>query len=261
MTAELDFARRVAVEAGAIVRAGFGRTKHVDLKGWADPVTAADRASEAYIRAEITRSFPADAIHGEEEGFRPGLSERVWLVDPLDGTPNFAGGMPAFAVCLTLLRDGVPVLNVTHDPMRGETFDAAVGGGARLNGESLRMPAVSDLTCPLVHVSYYSAGDHRLLPAVHELTRRVTSFTPHLRTIGSFALSQAWVACGRLHANALACPGVYDIVGGNLLIAEAGGLVTDLFGRPYEGTTRGLLAGSADVHRHLLALDLGAALP
>ena len=102
MRDELEFARRVSREAGDIVRGYFGQSElSVDMKGWADPVTAADRAAEAHIRSEMARHFSDDGIHGEEEGRAQSRSGRVWIVDPLDGTANFAGGMPIFAVCRT----------------------------------------------------------------------------------------------------------------------------------------------------------------
>src|SRR5260370_1420458 len=101
---ELSFARDLAIRAGDILRKHFGSGFTVDLKAWADPVTIADRESEAPIRSEISRHFPADGVDGEEEGRRDGTSGRFWLVDPLDGTADFAGGLPIFAVVLSLIE-------------------------------------------------------------------------------------------------------------------------------------------------------------
>jgi myo-inositol-1(or 4)-monophosphatase len=227
------------------------------MKGWADPVTAADRAAEAHIRAEIAKAFPDDGIHGEEEGRSGSGSGRVWVVDPLDGTANFAGGMPIFAVCITLVVDE-PVVNVTYDPIRDESFEVIKGGGARMNGATIRTAATEDLAGALIHIAF--PRDRRLWEAANSLTRCITEVAPHARNIGSSALAQAWVACGRLHAHARVSAGEFDIVGGNLMIAEAGGIVSDLHGRPFEDPRGGLLTASPRMHRVLLDLDMGKCL-
>jgi myo-inositol-1(or 4)-monophosphatase len=256
---ELLFARRVAVEAGQIVMTYFGRDLKVDMKGWADPVTAADRAAETHIRAEIVRHFPDDGIHGEEQGRTLGQNQRVWVVDPLDGTANFAGGMNLFGVVLTLLEGDQPLMCVTHDPVRGETFETARGGGARLNGQPMRVSDRAPLAGMLVHMSF--PREASAWKGSMELTKRITHVSPHARNIGSSALAQAYVACGRLHAHARVSTGEYDIIGGNLMIEEAGGVVTDLCGDPYGPGTKGLLAASIENHEQLLALNLAGCLP
>ena len=260
MTAELAFARRVAAEAGEIVRGYFGRPLAVEEKGWADPVTAADLAAESHIRAAVGRDWPADAIYGEEEGAAAGATGRTWLIDPLDGTANFAGGMPTFAVVVTLVGpDGQPLLNVTHDPMHAETFEAVRGRGARLNGAPIRVADAVDLSMALVHLAFPRLRD--LWECSLDLTRRVTAATPHARNVGSSALAQAYVACGRLHAHARVSVGEFDILGGNLMIEEAGGVVTDLGGGPFGDGARGLLAAGPQTHARLLELELIRALP
>jgi myo-inositol-1(or 4)-monophosphatase len=260
LSPELGFARRVALAAGEIVHGYFGQPLPVHEKGWADPVTAADRAAEAYIRAAIEREWPGDAIDGEEEGASAGASGRTWLVDPLDGTANFAGGLPTFAVVVSLLDErGQPLLNVTHDPIRAETFEAVRGGGARLNGTPIRVGGDSELAMALVHLAFPRMRD--LWECSLDLTRRVTAATPHVRNVGSSALAQAYVACGRLHAHARVSVGEFDIVGGNLMIEEAGGVVTDLGGGPFGDGSRGLLAAGPEIHAKLLELDLIKSLP
>src|SRR5690348_16458858 len=132
---ELGFARDLVYRAGDILLYYFGSGFAVDMKGWADPVTVADRESEALIRSEIQRHFPNDGTDGEEEGRREGTSGRLWLIDPLDGTADFAGGLPIFSVVLTLIDTRDPhqaLLNVTYDPIRREMFYAVRGGGAFL---------------------------------------------------------------------------------------------------------------------------------
>jgi myo-inositol-1(or 4)-monophosphatase len=256
---ELELARRVAGEAGEIVRGYFGRDIAVDMKGWADPVTAADRAAEAHIRAALSGRYPDDGVNGEEEGRKIGRSGRTWLVDPLDGTANFAGGMPVFAVCISLIdQTGQPAVNVTYDPIRDESFEVVRGQGARLNGTPIRASASEELAGALIHIAF--PRDRRLWLASNALTRCLTEVAPHARNIGSSALAQAWVACGRLHAHARVSAGEFDIVGGNLMIEEAGGVVTDLVGRPFTDPRGGLLTASPAMHRRLLALDLAKCL-
>lgn len=259
MEQELLFARRVAVEAGKLILTYFGRELTVDMKGWADPVTAADRAAETLIRGEIAKAFPDDAMHGEEQGRTAGQSSRTWVIDPLDGTANFAGGMNVFGVVITLLDGDRPVMNVTHDPVRGETFEAVRGGGARLNGAPIRVSDPAPLAGMLVHMSF--PRDKGAWMGSMRLTERITAVAPHARNIGSSALAQAYVACGRMHAHARVQTGEYDIVGGNLMIEEAGGVVTDLCGDPYEIGHKGLLAAAPENHKALLALDLAGCLP
>ncbi len=243
------------------MRGYFGQTElAVDMKGWADPVTAADRAAEAHIRAEMARHYPDDGIYGEEEGRAASRSGRVWVVDPLDGTANFAGGMPIFAVCITLVAGdpAEPVVNVTYDPIRDESFEVIKGEGARLNGRPIGVSAAEELAGALIHIAF--PRERRLWLAATELTRCVTQVAPHARNIGSSALAQAWVACGRLHAHARVSAGEFDIVGGNLMIAEAGGLVTVLHGRPFVDPSGGLLTAAPAMHRLLLDLDMGKCL-
>jgi myo-inositol-1(or 4)-monophosphatase len=260
MNEELDFARALAVESGDLILTFFGKDLDVDEKGWADPVTAADRAAESHIRAAIERDYPGDAMYGEEEGASAGATGRTWLIDPLDGTANFAGGMPLFAVVISLLdRDGQPLLNVTHDPIRGETFEAARGGGARLNGRTMRVAPAVPMPMALVHLAFPRMRD--LWECSLDLTRRLTAATPHARNVGSSALAQAYVASGRLHAHARVSVGEFDIVGGNLMIEEAGGVVTDLGGDAYGDGSRGLLAAGPELHAQLLDLELVKALP
>jgi myo-inositol-1(or 4)-monophosphatase len=260
LNTELRFAKSLALEAGHLILTYFGHPLAVDEKGWADPVTAADRAAESHIRAAIEREWPDDAMYGEEEGASKGASGRTWLIDPLDGTANFAGGMPLFAVVISLLDgDGQPLMNVTHDPIRNETFETVKGGGAHLNGQPIRVAPPVPLEMALIHLAFPRMRD--LWECSLDMARRVTEAAPHARNIGSSALAQAYVACGRLHAQARVSVGAFDIVGGNLMIEEAGGLVTDLGGGPYREGERGLLAAGPEIHARLLELELAKALP
>lgn len=249
---ELAFVRELAVAAGDILTHHFGTRFDVQMKGWADPVTVADRESEAFIRERLLAAFPDDGLDGEEEGRRPGRSGRLWLVDPLDGTADFAGGLPNFAVVLTLIELADPdhaLLNVTYDPMRRETFHAIRGGGAYLDDRPIHVSPQTDVAGALVHIHF--SNQRQLWEASVELARRITAIAPHARNLGSSALAQAYVACGRLGGHAKVNSGMHDVVGGNLLIEEAGGVATDLDGRPWR--ERGsLLATAPGIHAALI---------
>ena len=252
---ELAGARELAIQAGDVLVRHFQTDLSVEMKGWADPVTAADRESERLIRSGLQERFPSDGIDGEEEPPVRGSSGRVWLIDPLDGTADFAGGLPIFAVVLTLIEAEAPerpLVNVTYDPIRRELFHAVRGGGAFLNDRPMRMRPRKDLASALIHVDFFWRRQEAWQTSL-ELVRRITAVAPHVRTLGSAALAQAYVAAGRLDGYAKVVSGRYDIVGGNLLITEAGGIVTDLAGRPWRA--RGsLLAAPPDLHSQLLSL-------
>lgn len=254
---ELAVSRDLAVDAGKILLRYFGTGFEVQMKGWADPVTVADRESEALIRATLRREFPNDAIEGEEEGAQAGTSGRLWLVDPVDGTANFAGGLPFFAVVITLVDPGNPdeaLVNVTYDPIRGEVFHAVRGQGAFLNGAPIHVSAQNDLAQALINLHY--SNNARIWQASIDLVTKVTAKAPYARNLGSTALGQAYVAMGRLDAHAKITSGRYDVIGGNLLITEAGGVVTSLNGASWRMETS-LLAANPSLHAQLVSMTTG----
>lgn len=256
---ELALARDLAVRAGDILTHHFGTGFSVQLKGWADPVTIADRESETVIREAIHQRFPNDGVDGEEQGLQPGTSGRLWLIDPLDGTADFAGGLPLFAVVLTLVEASEParaLLNVTYDPVRRELFHAVRAGGAYLNDRRIQTSTATDLAAALIHLHF--SNQRAVWQASMELTRRLTAVAPHARNLGSTALAQAYVAAGRLDGHVKVRSGTYDVVGGNLLVSEAGGIVTNLDGEPWQ-FSGSLLAASAAIFPRLLAVTRGLA--
>ncbi len=258
---ELAFARDLAIRAGDVLMRYFRTDFAVEMKGWADPVTVADRESETLIRDEIRRHFPGDGVDGEEQGSQPGTSGRLWLVDPLDGTADFAAGLPIFAVVLTMIEVSDPscaLLNVTYDPVRRELFHAVRGGGAYLDDRPIRTSASDDLAGALVHLHF--SNQRAIWESSLELARRITTVAPHARNIGSTAIAQAYVAAGRLDAHVKVASGRFDVVGGNLLISEAGGVVTDLDGQPWRHGGSLLAAGPA-LYPRLVQITRGLAVP
>jgi myo-inositol-1(or 4)-monophosphatase len=228
----------VAVEAaragGAVLIDGRARPKHVALKSERSSiVTAVDVAAQSEVVAVIGRHFPDHAVLAEEgDGIDRPESDHTWLVDPLDGTSNYAHGIP-FACTSVAVRDlQGPVAGAVYEPFRDELFTATRGGGAWLGSERLAVSATADIAHALVATGLQSdVAEH-----IAAFGRRVVALSTHcrgVRCIGSPALCLAYVAAGRLDAF-LERDATYawDLGAGALMVAEAGGLVEDLDGGP-----------------------------
>src|SRR5579863_4521705 len=227
-------AAEIAREAGARLREFFVQGVATEYKGDADLVTVADRTVEKLIRTRLGEAFPDHGIYGEE-GTRDRLDQEFrWYVDPLDGTTNFAHGVPHFCVSLGLEQrapglpadaDGTVVAAVIYDPMLDEIFLAERGRGATLNGWPIRVSAVPDLAESLVATGFPSRKRHDS-PNIH-FYQEFTLRSHGVRRAGSAALDLAYVACGRLDAFWEFNLNPWDTAAGILLIEEAGGKVTD----------------------------------
>jgi myo-inositol-1(or 4)-monophosphatase len=262
--AELAFALEVAARAGALQLERYEHVEQVDLKSAKDVVTEVDHLAEDLILGAIRASFPDDAILAEETGGRQARTGheptsgigRAWIVDPLDGTINYANGIPFFCVSIALVEAGRPVVGVVHDPIRNETFTATAGGRATLNGRELQ-PSTKERLSDLV-VSMSLAG--RSVASRARAVRRAIRVS---RSMGSAALALAYVANGRF--DAMVQQGglsSWDIAAAGLIAETAGALVTDLAGGPWFDVTRGpksigLLAAPSRHHAELLRLVTG----
>ena len=219
-------AERIAREAGAILLRHFEQLDQVDSKGHGDPVTVADRESEEHVKQACVAVTPGVPVYGEEYG-RFGddgsLGDACWVVDPLDGTVNYASNAPVFAVSLAFLENGEPTVGVVYDPTRDQAFVATRDGGSRRDGKPL---AVSrrDPFDPVAPIAI-SADIIRERPCY--LTR-----IPKGRSIGSAALQMSYVAAGIYDAAMHAKTKLWDVAAGALLVAEAGGAVTGWDGAP-----------------------------
>ncbi len=196
MTRELEAAVAAAQAVGEVLRDGFGRQHQIEYKGEADLVTEADEEAERRIEEILRETFPNHGMLTEESGELEGEGDARWIVDPLDGTTNYAHGLPLFCVSIALERSGEVVLGVVHDPIREETYAAERGGGAELNGRPLR---VSDTGEPIrALVGSGLPYDREQLPAALELFGRLAALTQGTRRLGSVALALCYVAAGRL---------------------------------------------------------------
>jgi len=252
--ADLEAARAIAVAAGEVLRERLDATRRIAFKGTRDIVTEVDHASEELVRAELAARFPGDAFFGEESGRPAAVGRRTWVCDPLDGTINYANGLPFFCVSLALVEDGRPVVGVIRDPLRDETFAAADDGPATLGGRPVR---VSDKE-RLVDLVVALAASGRAAAARARKVRREIRIT---RQMGSAALSLAYVANGRFDAFGQAGGGLspWDVAAAGLIAERAGAIVTDLAGGPWfdlAARTNGvsLLAAPPAHHARLLEL-------
>jgi myo-inositol-1(or 4)-monophosphatase len=249
----LDFALEIAHRAGELLRAGYGRVSGVRYKGPIDPVTEYDLRSEAMLREAIQRAFPGDSIVAEESGASGDGADR-WLVDPLDGTVNFAHAVPIFAVSLAYLQGGQLTLGVSYDPMRDEMFHASAGGGAWLNGQRLHVSGSDQLERSLLATGFpygiRSAADNNL-----DHYAAFTMRTLGVRRLGSACLDLAYVAAARFDGYWESAVGPWDIAAGMLLVQEAGGCVTRTDGQPDPlRSPISILASNSRLHPAMLAV-------
>ncbi len=240
-----------AAEAAAEIQrrclgGGFG----VRHKGPVDLVTEVDLQCEAAIRAVLARRCPGEPVLAEEGGGAAGGAAR-WIVDPLDGTTNYAHGYPAFCVSIAWEAAGEVRLGVVLDPLRRELFSAAAGQGARLDGGPVRVSAVAELGGALLATGFpYDRGRR---PRNYREFQTLTQTTQGVRRGGSAALDLAYVACGRL--DGFWEPGLqpWDLAAGTLLVREAGGQVSDLTGGPLRLEGGDVVASNGHLHAPLLA--------
>jgi myo-inositol-1(or 4)-monophosphatase len=234
----------------------FGRDLDARAKTPTSFVSEADETTEVRVREELARAFPGEPILGEEFGLEREPEDRWWVVDPIDGTSNFLAGLSLFCVSLARMRGGRPELAITHDPVRGETFTAARGGGAFLGDR----PLAVDPSPPGPLTMF--AIRHSLVRRRPDLPGRLPS--DKLRNLGSACLELAYIATGRLHGMVAQSAKLWDVAAGALLIEEAGGRVTTSEGRAlfplrhppahYVGHPAPIVAGSPEVAALLASL-------
>ncbi|MHB8078681.1 MAG: inositol monophosphatase family protein [Candidatus Krumholzibacteriia bacterium] len=249
-------------EAGEIALGLFRRTGPLRFKHGREAITEADREIERLLSARIRARFPEDGIWGEEYGRSEGRaaapdrspSGRVWHLDPIDGTLNFALGLPAFCTSVALM-DGAEILTAAiYNPLLDEGFTATAGEGARLNGVRMQVSARAELAEAVVSAQLQKKGRFISNAA---LLQAVLLGTMKMRRLGTIALEMAYVADARFDA-LVAGKGepqpLYDVAAGILLVREAGGRVTDHRGAPYSPGATDLVASNGLVHDELIAL-------
>lgn len=247
--AAIEFAR----DAGAIVLEGHGREHAPERKGRIDLVTEYDRRSEGRLLERIAGRFPGHAVLAEESGAHAsaaGSSVR-WILDPLDGTTNFAHNYPFFGVSVGVEVDGVMAAGAVYDPVRDEMFAAAKGAGATLNGRPIAVTACARIEDALLVTGFpYDVREHpeRHLPLFQDFLVRAQG----VRRDGSAALNLCYLAMGRFDGFWEGNLSPWDVAAGSLVVREAGGAITDYAGGPFRLDGRQVCAAGAALHARLL---------
>ncbi len=252
MTRELEAALSAAKEAGEVLSQGFGWQHSVRYKGEVDLVTEVDEQAEQVIGEILLGAFPAYGMLAEEGGALAGEEDARWIVDPLDGTTNYAHGLPLFAVSIGLERAGEVVLGVVHDPTREETYVAERGRGATLNGEPVRVSDTGELIQALIATGF--PYDRAEMPEALELFGRLSALTRGMRRLGSTALDLCYVAAGRLDGYYERGIWAWDLAAGSLILEEAGGKVTDYRGGELNLEGREIVASNGALHPAMIEL-------
>jgi myo-inositol-1(or 4)-monophosphatase len=244
-------ALRAAFAAGRVLAEKFYEPRQVTAKGFRDIVTDADFAADRAARAILTRAAPGYAIRSEEDRVAPVRASHVWLMDPLDGTTNYARRIPIFSVSIALVRRGQPLVGVVLDPLRRECFFAERGRGAYLNGQRVRASSVDSFDRAVV--GYELARAPRLRGQGLRLFAHFARQSVTARVGGSAALSLCYVGAGRLDTYMQLTLSPWDVAAGMLIAREGGARVTHLDGRP--ATLRGgaYLAGAPKLFPEFVA--------
>ncbi len=245
----LEAAGRAALTGGSIIRQLYGKPHTIEMKGTINLVTEADLASETAIVASLNEDMPGTAIMAEESaGESPSPPEgRTWIIDPLDGTTNFAHGFPFFAVSIALVDKGVPQAGVVYCPMQDELFCACRGKGAWLNTDRISVTGTRFPVEALVATGFPYDIRARLDTVLRQL-RAVLPRVRDIRRAGAAAVDLAYVACGRLDGFWELDLKPWDTSAGWLLVEEAGGRVTDFAGNPYSAFRPEILASNGVLH-------------
>jgi myo-inositol-1(or 4)-monophosphatase len=242
-------AQAVAREAGKLMRRRFEDKSSFKLsfKGHQDYLTEVDGEVETLVVSRLAAIFPEDSFIGEEGGREE--SDSVWVIDPIDGTANFARGIAHFCISLAHLSDGRPSVGVVYDPMRDEMFCALRGGGASLNGAPIRVSGVPDIRSATVEIGWNNRSG---VPPFVALVERVMGCGAGMIRSCSGALGMAYVAAGRIDAYLENHINAWDVLAGMLLVQEAGGYVSDFLAG--EGLTKGnpVLACTPELRRALV---------
>ncbi|HKM17142.1 MAG: inositol monophosphatase [Firmicutes bacterium] len=247
----LEYAKDLAYAAGKILREQLKSGFSIEYKGQIDLITDADKASEELLTRAITRAYPEHAILTEEGGKlgNPG-SDYLWVIDPLDGTTNFAHRLPYFSVSIALLEKSAPVAAVVYAPSADEMFSAAAGSGAWLNDHPIKVSKTSDLKASLLCTGF--PYDLQLEPNNLANYAKLVMQTQGVLRLGSAALDLCYVACGRLdgfwefHLNP------WDMAAGALIAREAGAAVSGITKPEFDLSRGEIIATNGLIHKALL---------
>ena len=241
------------IRAGDLQMAHFGQAIEVSKKGRIDLVTEVDVAVERGFRAMVAERFPGHDVLGEEFGAPAGArrASHCWIFDPLDGTTNYAHGLPIFCSSLALEIDGRLEIGAVYDPSRRELFTAERGGGAFLNGQPLHVSAAATLVDGLL-VTGFPYNVHETAATVVGLFGEFIARAQAVRRLGSAALDLCYVAAGRMDGFWEERLKPWDVAAGALIVQEAGGVVTGIDGGTFDVHKASLIASNGHLHAQML---------
>lgn len=248
-----DLATKAGLSAGRFLTDHFRRPHQVSYKGRVNLMTEADRGSEQLIADMIAQRFPNHRILGEEGTLIGTDAEHLWIIDPLDGTSNYAHGYPNFSVSIAFLVRGQVALGVVYDPLRDELFVAERGKGAYLGDQRLTVSSTDDLIHSLAATGFPYDRPGKLpktIRMIEELGKNVQT----IRADGSAALDLCYVAAGRFDLFWENDLSPWDTAAGSLMVWEAGGRVTDTQDQPYDIFSREVVATNGHVHQAVLGI-------
>ena len=252
---ECEIAARAARSAGEVLKAKFGKVQHIVKKGEIDLVTDADLAAEEIVLEMLRNHFPKDNILSEEAGIRDGSSERNWIVDPLDGTTNFAHGFPFFAVSIALEVEKEIVLGIVYNPFMGEFFEAQKGEGSFLNGTPIHVSNARKLSDSLLSTGFpYDIRERS--NRIFERFKAMVVSCQGVRRGGSAAVDMCYVAAGRLDGHWEENLKPWDTAAGVVIVSEAGGRLSTFDGQPFTPYQKSLVVCTPTIHGEVVeALD------
>ncbi len=244
-------AERAVRQAAKAVMGLYGRAQGVQ-KADKSIVTEADTRSEALIKKALFSAFPGYSFIGEESGRDMRASDYAWVVDPLDGTTNFAMQNPFFCISVALAKKGVPVLGIVYYPVMDEMYSAEKGKGAYLNKARIRVSGVGSMEQAFVMFCHGKKREHieESLGFYSELKRE----NKKIRQLGAAALELCYLAAGRAEAFIMPGANPWDVAAGELIVQEAGGAVTDMLGNRYDINSEGIVASNGVLHREILQI-------
>ena len=246
---------RAAYRAGRILNEHFGKATRITKKGLIDLVTEADTAAEDVIIETIRQEYPHHVIQAEESGLHAGEDAGRWIIDPLDGTTNFAHGLNLFCVSIAFATPERVVAGIVLIPSSGELYTATRGGGAMLNQHAIQVSATASVQDSLLATGFPYDIRNKTAPVLSRLQRILTA-SQGVRRLGAAALDLCYVACGRVEGFWEEDLKPWDLAAGALIVEEAGGRVTDYRGLPVNPSRGEILASNGLIHDHMLSLLL-----
>lgn len=248
---ELKIAKKAAYAAGKILLQHYGKI-HVKYKKDLSFVTEADVLSEKKIKSVLKKEFPNYSFLGEESGMEDNDSEYMWVIDPLDGTTNYSIMNPFFNVSIALAKNNQPIIGVVYSPIQDELFFAQKGMGAYMNNKKIFVSKKKDLKTSFI--GFCHAHDKVNTEKISKIFPKLKKASDHVRQVGAAELELSYVAAGRMEAFLMLKQNPWDTASGCLLIREAGGIVTDMEGKPFNLKSIDLVASNNLMHKEILRL-------